>query len=79
MSFQKEAFFFKKHCVTLRDETEWVELVQQGYNVITGANKSRIKEQVDIMSTKKSNFDKNLYGNGKASEVIADFLKKIKD
>ncbi len=39
---QKEAFFFKKACVTLRDETEWVELVDNGFNVLVGADKEKI-------------------------------------
>ncbi len=39
---QKEAFFFKKTCITLRDETEWVELVDNQCNVLVGADKERI-------------------------------------
>ena len=34
---QKEAYFFNKYCITARDETEWVELVDCGYNILTGA------------------------------------------
>jgi len=40
---QKEAFFFEKPCITLRDETEWVELVEHGFNILVGADKNRIE------------------------------------
>ena len=66
---QKEAFFFKKPCITLRDETEWVELVNGGFNTLVGAN-----EQLIIKAFEKQNYDIdfniNLYGNGTASEFI---------
>jgi len=41
---QKEAYWFHVPCVTLRDETEWVETVQQGWNVLAGANREAIVE-----------------------------------
>ncbi|MBA1420210.1 MAG: UDP-N-acetylglucosamine 2-epimerase (non-hydrolyzing) [Epsilonproteobacteria bacterium] len=66
---QKEAFFFEKPCITLRDETEWVELVENGFNVLVGADKDKM-----IESYKKQkfnyNFDLNLYGGGDASRKI---------
>ena len=39
---QKEAYFFHKPCITLRDETEWVELISLGHNTIVGASHSAI-------------------------------------
>jgi UDP-GlcNAc3NAcA epimerase len=39
---QKEAFFFKKPCITMRDQTEWKETVVAGWNVVTGGKKERI-------------------------------------
>ena len=35
--FQKEAYYFDKPCVTFRDETEWMELVDEGVNILCGA------------------------------------------
>lgn len=70
---QKEAFFFKKACVTLRDETEWVELVNNGFNTIVGANKQRI---IDAFLNQgfNINFSIDLYGGGKAADNIAEAL-----
>ena len=66
---QKEAFFFQKPCITLRDETEWVELVNNGFNTIAGADKSKI---IDAFQNQNYdlNYDIDLYGNGTASENI---------
>ena len=68
---QKEAFWHKKLCYTLRNETEWVETVEQGANFI-------IKEDdnISLSGDNKSKFD-NPYGNGDASEKIAHFLNKL--
>jgi UDP-GlcNAc3NAcA epimerase len=71
---QKEAFFFKKHCITLRDQTEWTELVNHGFNVTTGHDKEKILREFKSMMNKKSDFGVRLYGNGKAGEIIVDLL-----
>jgi UDP-GlcNAc3NAcA epimerase len=74
---QKEAFFFQKHCITLREETEWVELVENGYNVLAGSDPLKILESYKVMTSKSSDFNKNLYGNGHASETIAKLLATL--
>lgn len=74
---QKEAFFFHKHCVTLRDETEWEELVAGNYNQLAGASEEKIIEAFDKMTSAESDFTKNFYGNGKACHTIAESLKKL--
>ena len=71
---QKEAFFFKKNCITLRDETEWVELVENGFNVVVGAEPQKIENAYYQMIDKENNFDVNLYGNGMASKIITKKL-----
>jgi len=74
---QKEAYFFEKQCITLRDETEWVELVECGANSLVGADKDKIIESYENHSkfnTENSKLD--LYGGGKASEnIIRELLK----
>jgi len=71
---QKEAFFFKKACITMRDETEWVELVENNLNTLVGAEKSRI---ANAFAEQKENLDfsQNLYGNGLASANIIKYLQ----
>jgi len=66
---QKEAFFFEKPCITLRDETEWVELIENGFNVLVGANRDKIVESYKKQEF-NSQFDMDLYGEGKASQII---------
>ena len=67
---QKEAYWLKVPCITLRDETEWVETVQAGWNVLTGADKSQIVRAV--RSFTPPNLHPALYGDGKtAARVVA--------
>lgn len=70
---QKEAFFFHKPCITLRDETEWVELVENGFNYIVGANENKIVEQYKHLNFNQ-NYNVDLYGEGKASARIIQAL-----
>ena len=74
---QKEAYYFKKPCITLREETEWVELLEVGCNCLVGADVEKIYQAFKKMSDINLNFDALLYGNGNASqkilEVIGDF------
>jgi len=53
---QKEAYFFEKQCITLRDETEWVELVGCGANTLVGADKEKILEAYRYNSKFKIGF-----------------------
>jgi len=72
---QKEAFFFKKPCITLRDETEWIELVNNGFNVLVGADSEKILSTYESFNF-NSDFNSDLYGNGQASKkIVLEFLK----
>lgn len=72
---QKEAYFFGKHCLTFRNETEWVELVDNGFNILTGPNREKIVDGVRSLMGKTSDFGKSLYGFGQASAIIKDSIK----
>jgi len=70
---QKESYWMKKQCITIRDETEWTETLIGGWNSLVGANTARI---VDQISLKPKNEWKNLYGNGNAAKQIASVIKQ---
>ena len=69
---QKEAFFFKKPCLILRSETEWVELVENGNAVICDADYHKIIDNYNVMNKKNDFSWSNIFGNGKASEFICE-------
>ena len=70
---QKEAFFYGVPCITIRDETEWVETVESGWNRIVGANKEKILEAINSLDKGIENFFP--YGDGRASENIIKIIK----
>ena len=71
---QKEAYFFKKPCVTLREETEWVELAAQGFNRIVGHDTDQIVQATHEMLEADLCFDQKLYGAGDAGFKIVSIL-----
>lgn len=72
---QKEAFFLGKPCITLRTETEWVETVKAGYNVITGADSEKIVQAIHSFHPKHKR--EQYYGDGQAARKIAEQIKKV--
>jgi len=71
---QKEAFFHKVPCVTLRDETEWVELVEAGVNILVGADKGKIMKGISEMIEKEIDSSSAIYGRGDAAEKMVEIL-----
>lgn len=69
---QKEAYFLRTPCITLRGETEWTETVDEGWNVLVDAEPER------ILAALKHRFPETPppphYGDGRASRLIADIL-----
>jgi UDP-GlcNAc3NAcA epimerase len=70
---QKEAYFFRKKCVTLREKTEWTELVDCGASRIVGADESAIRNSFS-WALEPSAMPEGLYGNGRAAAQIVDRL-----
>ena len=69
---QKEAHFFGVPCVTLRPETEWVETVAAGWNVIVGAEREEIVKQARALRPKGT--PPLIFGNGRAAHQIVSHL-----
>ena len=69
---QKEAFFFKKCCITVREQTEWSELVEGGYNCLAGSSEAKIFKCYQKMIAKEPSFNKNYYGSGNASKLVVE-------
>jgi UDP-GlcNAc3NAcA epimerase len=73
---QKESYFFQKYCLTLRTETEWVELVEEGVNKVVGYEKENILKAFIEYYRKEWKSSKALYGGGKASEMICQVIEE---
>ena len=74
---QKEAFFLQVPCVTLREETEWLETVDAGWNMLAGADPERILNAIDELAGIE--LDRQLpriYGDGKAADYITQILAR---
>lgn len=77
---QKEAYFFGVPCITLRSETEWVELVASGWNVLLNPHEQDLVEVLPSAAKREtpSNADSNIYGNGHAAENIVKSILEYK-
>ena len=69
---QKEAYFFGVPCITLRDDTEWIETVEDGWNVLVGADKREILRAIAEFSP--SGTKQKSFGDGHAAERIVEIL-----
>jgi UDP-N-acetylglucosamine 2-epimerase len=69
---QKEAYWFRVPCVTVRDETEWVETVESGLNRVVGCDGDAIVRAVQDSIRVPERCD--AYGDGAASERIVMML-----
>jgi UDP-GlcNAc3NAcA epimerase len=76
---QKEAFFFQKTCVILREQTEWVEIVENGNAILTGADYSKIILAFEKLMSQQQFTYPSFYGDGKAANFICTkILEDIK-
>ena len=69
---QKEAYFFAKPCVILREQTEWVEVVEAGAAILTGSDAQKILEAATQLLSQTIQTDASIFGNGRAAEFICE-------
>ena len=69
---QKEAYFAKTKCITVRSETEWTELIDIGVNRLSAP--SELYDAFESMRAKKCDFSPQLYGDGNAGRIIVDSI-----
>jgi UDP-GlcNAc3NAcA epimerase len=71
---QKEAYFFGKNSITLREETEWVELLNGGFTTCVGADEVAIINGFENFINKENDFSNPYYGDGNAAKIIVESL-----
>ena len=73
---QKEAYWYRVPCVTLRETTEWVETLETGWNVLVGTDPARIAAA--LADPPRPDAHPDLYGDGRAAERIVELLYTIR-
>ena len=74
---QKEAFFAEKKCITVRKESEWMELIDIDVNHLSDPDD--LFDKFESMRKNDCNFPKGLYGDGNAGKIILDSIIKYFD
>lgn len=72
---QKEAFFYQVPCITMRDETEWVETIESGWNRLVGASKDAIIHAYNDFKGRAGSLGVHPYGAGNSSSLIIEKLR----
>jgi len=75
---QKEAFFNKKLCIIVREQTEWTELVTNNFAVIVGSNSKKMNLAFTQFLNTQKTFDLDLYGNNVGDKIVKSILNLIK-
>ena len=76
---QKEAFLLSIPCVTLRDNTEWVETLDLNANILVGADKKKMLDGIHNMLQTKIDFNSHPFGDKGASKKVVDAIVQGKD
>ncbi len=75
---QKECYILDTPCITIRNQTEWVETLNDGYNILAKPEQEDLYKKITNSQIDKSKEKVHYYGNGHASQEIADIIKNIK-
>jgi UDP-GlcNAc3NAcA epimerase len=74
---QKEAFFNKKNCIIAREETEWVELLDNGFARIVGSNSKDMMDAFEDFQNSTADFSIDLYGNDVGEKMHSEIVKLL--
>jgi len=69
---QKEAYMLQTPCITMRDETEWVETIEDGWNLLVGSDKKTIIEAAH--GFEPASMPRNIFGSGNAGQRIVETM-----
>lgn len=75
---QKEAYFFKKPCIILRPETEWVEIVETGNAILADADECRIMKAWEHFKDNPPTMFPEIFGDGHAAEFMLEKIISLK-
>lgn len=73
---QKEAYLLKIPCITLRENTEWVETINEGWNILAGTESEKIRYHIQHFNPIAP--IKNIFGNGDSASKIVKIIKSKK-
>jgi len=73
---QKEAYFLRIPCITLRENTEWIETVEDKWNILVGQDKDKILKAIKEFEPSGETYSFK-FGDGKASKKIAEIIRRI--
>jgi UDP-GlcNAc3NAcA epimerase len=74
---QKEAFFNKKNCIIAREETEWIELLDNGFARIVGCNSKDMMDAFEDFQNSTADFSIDLYGNDVGEKMHSEIVKLL--
>lgn len=70
---QKEAYILEKQCITLREDTEWLETLHGNWNVLVGNNTEKI---INAVKNTTISTTKSVFGTGNTSKLILNHIKE---
>jgi UDP-N-acetylglucosamine 2-epimerase (non-hydrolysing) len=73
---QKEAYLLNTPCITIRNNTEWIETINEGWNILTGIDIEKTTNAIKNWFPQTTT-QNPIFGNGRTSNIIIDHLKKI--
>lgn len=74
---QAESYFMRTPCITLREETEWKETVNEGWNILVGTDEEKLRDAIQNFRVRKTHHNSAAYGLGKSHKIIKTYLASL--